>query len=592
MMLTPLHLAAKIARMASEDVAGMVRTEPARSAVVATRVLGKACETAEAPPKNQSSSRLDDFRGEVRALFVAAQSARMEPEDITRMVRTDPARCAADIVRLLAEVGATAETSPKNQLRKTGGMAELRAMTPPSGIFLGDTFRAKHGKDKAARISEKKLAFLDLAGKSLGVNPFQPLDECFAIGLAGSSLRGPFGRESGRRPFFNTTNANGYSGICRVVVSDPIQISPVGGKGSSAKRRPTEVIPATPPTTLDDINELLRQAAATARQSRAKSTQLSYDSALRMFAKFAAKHGQTAFPAAPRTVAAFLQSKINEGAAPGSLNVYLSAIRSVHREGKMPDPTDDLNVRAVAHGYSRIQAALGRRSKQAKGLSEDGLAAIVAVADKDNNIFAIRDTAIMSILREALMRRSECAALRVADFWLASDADGGGYILIRRSKTDQTGKGKIRYLGEQAADCVVKWLEAAPANADDPLFRRIRRGGHVQSDGLTGKSINNIIQSRGKAAGIVGLSGHSGRVGMAQTLVSDGASLVAVMNAGGWASANMVARYTSCEDAANGAVAALRRRNRQNRAAEPEQTGQAAERQIRHLGEQAADRAA
>ena len=334
----------------------------------------------------------------------------------------------------------------------------------------------------------------------------------------------------------------------------------------AAKRRLLEVIPATPLDEMD-MDELFRQSVVTARHSRAKNTRQSYKSAQRTFAKFAAKHGQTAFPAAPRTVAAFLQSKIYEEAAARSLNVYLSAIRSAHLEKGMPDPTDDPHVRAVAHAYSRIQAKQGRRPKQAYGLSEADLAAIVAFADKDNDIFAIRDTAIISVTCEALMRRSECGALRVSDFWLKSNSDGDGCILIRYSKTDKKGDGHTRYLGKQAAGRVVRWLAAAPASPDDPLFRRIRRGGHVQSNGngLTGKSINNIMQSRGKAAGIAGLSGHSGRVGMAQTLVANGASLPAVMNAGGWATPKMVAHYTSGAEAANGAVAALRRKQAKSR---------------------------
>ena len=578
LMLTPLHLAAKIARMESEDIARMVRTEPARSAVVAARVLVKACETAEAPPKNQSSSRLDDFRGEVRALFVAAQSARMEPEDITRMVRTDPARCAAEIVRFLAEVRATAEAPPKNRLRKTGGMTELREMTPPSGIFLGDTFRARHGKDKAARISEKKLAFLDLAGKSLGVNPFQPLDECFAVGLAGSStkswrwaeeyksarpvrtggddpaLRGPFGRESGRRPFFNATNANAYSGICRVVVSDPTRISPVGGKGSSARRRPTEVILATPPP----MDDLLRRADDTAQWSCSPNTERTYNSALREFAKFAAAQGRPAFPADPHVIAAFLQHRIDLGLSPTSLSATLAALKHAHNEANQPDPTAAPKIRAITRGHRRRLAAQGKRSKQTRGLSESNLAAIVAVAraNSGGDIITLRDIAIISLLREGLLRCGECAALRVRDF--SRKEDGNGRLFISRSKTDQEGQGQTLFLGEKATAVVTDWLTAAPADGGAPLFRWIRRSGHVQSSGLTNKSINLIIKSRGEAAGIFGLSGHSGRVGMAQDLVAFGASIAEVALAGRWETPGMVLHYASRQEAGRGAVAKYR----------------------------------
>ena len=317
--------------------------------------------------------------------------------------------------------------------------------------------------------------------------------------------------------------------------------------------RSASVIPP-PPAALDDMDSLLRRAAATARKSRAENTQHSYDCSLRMFAKFAIQRGQAVFPADSRTVAAFLQHRIDAGAAPGSLNVDLSAIRHAHRAGNKPDPTDDLRVRAVAHGYRRIQAAQGRRSKQAKGLSEAALAAIIAVADMGGDIHAIRDIAVVSLLREGLLRRSECAALRVGDF--SRELDGSGRIRIIRSKTDQEGQGRILFLGKKAADRVARWLDAAPADAaDTPLFRRIRRGGYVQSNGLTGKSVNNIVRKRGESAGIFGLSGHSGRVGMAQDLVANGAGIGEVAIAGRWSSPNMVVHYASREEAGRGAVA-------------------------------------
>ena len=317
------------------------------------------------------------------------------------------------------------------------------------------------------------------------------------------------------------------------------------------------VIPPPPPAALDDMDDLLRRAADTARKSRAKSTQRSYDCSLRIFAKFAVEQGQTVFPADARTVAAFLQHRIDAGAAPGSLNVDLSAIRHAHRAGNKPDPTDDLRVRAVAHGYRRIQAAQGRRSRQAKGLSKADLAAIIAVADMSGDIHAIRDIAVVSLLREGLLRRGECAALRVGDF--SRESDGSGRLRITRSKTDQEGQGRILFLGEQVTDRVDRWLDAAPADAANaPLFRRIRCGGYVQSAGLTGKSVCGIVQKRGKAAGIFGLSGHSGRVGMAQDLVANGAGIGEVAIAGRWKSPNMVIHYASRQTVGQGAVAKYR----------------------------------
>jgi hypothetical protein len=51
------------------------------------------------------------------------------------------------------------------------------------------------------------------------------------------------------------------------------------------------------------------------------------------------------------------------------------------------------------------------------------------------------------------------------------------------------------------------------------------------------------------------VGGHSCRVGMAQDLVAAGLDLAAVMQAGRWQSAAMVARYTAAQQAERGAVA-------------------------------------
>ena len=309
-----------------------------------------------------------------------------------------------------------------------------------------------------------------------------------------------------------------------------------------------------PPASLDD---LLRRAAATAQKSRSPITERSYSSLLRSFAKFAAVQGKAAFPARAHTIAAFLQYRIDAGASPVYLELTLTALRHAHHAAKQPDPTDDPHVRAISQGYRRSRAACGEVSKQTRGLSESDLAAIVAAtrADRDNR--AVRDIAIIALLREGLLRCGECAALRVRDF--SSSADGSGRLFVSRSKTDQEGQGSVLFLGEQAAAAVAAWLVAAPADGAAPLFRRIRCGGHIQSSGLTNKSVNLIIKSRGEAAGIYGLSGHSGRVGMAQDLVAFGASIAEVAIAGRWKSPEQVIHYASRQESAKGAIAKYHR---------------------------------
>ena len=72
----------------------------------------------------------------------------------------------------------------------------------------------------------------------------------------------------------------------------------------------------------------------------------------------------------------------------------------------------------------------------------------------------------------------------------------------------------------------------------------------------SGRSVSNRLAAMGRAAGIDGLTGNSGRVGMARDLVASGASVSAVQVAGRWKSARMPAHYARAELAGHGAVAA------------------------------------
>ena len=327
-----------------------------------------------------------------------------------------------------------------------------------------------------------------------------------------------------------------------------------GARPRSANSPRTVAVVPAPPSALDD---LIRRANDTARRSCSQSTEQNYGSALRLFNKFAADQGKTAFPASAHTVAAYLQRRIEDGVSPASLNTVLAAIRRAHREGRRPDPTADLGVREISRAYRRIRAARGDGFKQTRGMSEADLAAIVAVAKSNgDDIFAVRDIAVISVLREGLLRRSECAALRVRDF--SREADGSGRLRIIRSKTDQLGEGRALFLGERAASAVANWMDRAPAAGDAPLFRRVLRGGRVRPCGLAGYAIHKIVQSRGNDAGIAGLSGHSGRVGMAQSLIAFGASVSEVAIAGRWKSVDQVIHYASRQEAGRSAVAKYR----------------------------------
>ncbi len=86
-------------------------------------------------------------------------------------------------------------------------------------------------------------------------------------------------------------------------------------------------------------------------------------------------------------------------------------------------------------------------------------------------------------------------------------------------------------------------------------------GGTVkQSAGITADVLARIEATahrpRKRGRGIDGASSHGCRVGMAQDLArTAGVDMPAIMQAGGWRTEKMVARYTAREQAARGAVA-------------------------------------
>ena len=190
--------------------------------------------------------------------------------------------------------------------------------------------------------------------------------------------------------------------------------------------------------------------------------------------------------------------------------------------------------------------------------SEVDTAAAVAANDS-GSVAGLRDAALLAVASDGLLRVSEVAALDVGD--VQAEADGSGRLFVGESKTDQEGRGAVLYLGALTVSRVNAWLAAA-GHQDGPLFRRVRRGGRVEGDPgrrLSVNAIRRIIRSRAAAVGIEGrVSGHSLRVGGAQSLAAGGASLVEMQTAGRWQSPAMPGHYARGQLAARGAVARVR----------------------------------
>ena len=205
-------------------------------------------------------------------------------------------------------------------------------------------------------------------------------------------------------------------------------------------------------------------------------------------------------------------------------------------------------------GFRRDGADRGRG--QAAPLLADAFAAILATADqrretgrgRESARIAARraalDKALAAVLFQGALRRSEAAALEWRDIAPATTA-GAILLTVRRSKTDQEGTAAdVRYLKDAAAKAV-RALQPADVDPTARVF-----------GGLTPQQLGRRFTAAAKAAGIAArLTAHSGRVGLASELTARGASTAAVMRAGAWKTARMVAHYSAGADAERGAVA-------------------------------------
>lgn len=210
-----------------------------------------------------------------------------------------------------------------------------------------------------------------------------------------------------------------------------------------------------------------------------------------------------------------------------------------------PHHANSITYEAMFDTCSNATVQLGsklNRPKQAKGMTREYLEKCIAVQPDDP--WGMRNRAMISLGYDLLTRRSELVALRTDDIELRGD--GTLRAIIRRSKADPFGMGRIGFSSRRSAELVGKWL-AWRGEGIDPLFCGIYQGKPINRPLGTTK-VKLIIKEAIAAAGlppedVAAFSGHSLRVGAAQDLLCAGFDTAAIMRAGGWKSVNVLGRY-------------------------------------------------
>ena len=194
---------------------------------------------------------------------------------------------------------------------------------------------------------------------------------------------------------------------------------------------------------------------------------------------------------------------------------------------------------AALEGFRREHGERGRG--QARAITADQMTEIIATAKGEGRMM---DAAIAGVLFHAALRRSEAAALEWRDLEAANDIPGAIRVRVRRSKTNQAGGETDIRLVKNSGAAALDAIRPAIADPNGKVFGGINR-----------QSIGRRFAAAAKAAGLDGVTAHSGRIGHASELTARGASTTEVMLSGGWKTARMVAHYAAGARAERGAVA-------------------------------------
>jgi integrase len=204
---------------------------------------------------------------------------------------------------------------------------------------------------------------------------------------------------------------------------------------------------------------------------------------------------------------------------------------------KQPNPTKEPDV---ILGLKRLKRNLGIAQKQATPLTLDVMRKLQAVCD--NTIVGLRNRLLLQLGYESMRRRSEIYAFRFDD--VKKLPNGKHALLLRKSKTDQFGEGKLIPISDKLVEMINHWQDRIK-QTDGYILRSFKRDLSVR-ESLAPAALNKILklrQRKAKLRDISELSGYSFRVGAAVDLLDKGVPLERIMLRGGWKSENTALRY-------------------------------------------------
>ena len=303
------------------------------------------------------------------------------------------------------------------------------------------------------------------------------------------------------------------------------------------------------------------EAAEDVKAGIADATRNAYEGHFKKFAQWCATVGRRPLPAAGDTVTHYIshltrtaRAKTGKPYGPATLDSIIAAIRTVHRDRKLPVP-ETKGARQVVTGYrKRLSLAKDEaaRPNKATPAKRDVLRCAVRKLDRET-LAGRRDAALMLLGYACATRGGELVPLNIES--LTPDEDDRGFsVRIYREKLKRWQDVGVFY-DEDEELCAVRatydLIEALEHEGHHagPLFLRMDRWGYLappmQRNGkqigdpagrMTSEAASDIVERAMARAGQPGRwRSHSLRRGFVNSAREAGADIVDIGRHGGWA---------------------------------------------------------
>ncbi len=280
---------------------------------------------------------------------------------------------------------------------------------------------------------------------------------------------------------------------------------------------------------ITDVKSLEIETLNNLKNSKANNTLRAYQSDFRDFSAFCAKNSFSPIPTQPKIIALYI-THLSKSSKFSTLKRRIASISVIHKlKGHYLDTKHPIIMENL-HGIKRT---LGSRQKAKKPILINDLKLIIKAIDQDK----IRDKALILLGFAGGFRRSELVSILHEDIEFVHE---GVKILIKRSKTDQSGEGIVKAIPyfDNKEYCPVITLknfinQKSSKNNEGKVFE------------ISDKSVALILKKYAQKAGLDSsrYSGHSLRSGFATTAAEFGAEERNIMAMTGHKTTQMVRRY-------------------------------------------------